>query len=33
MPSTEEEAIGLHDLLMRRAQQRISEADRPWDIR
>jgi polyphosphate kinase len=32
-PSTEEEAIGLHDLLMRRAQQRINDADRPWDIR
>jgi len=32
-PATEEKALGLHDLLMQRAQQRINDADRPWDIR
>jgi len=31
-PSNEEEAVGLHDLFMHRAKQRIIEADTPWDI-
>ena len=31
-PPTSEEAVGLHQLLMRRARERTSEADAPWDI-
>ena len=31
-PQTEEEAIGLHNLIMQRSRERITEADAPWDI-
>jgi polyphosphate kinase len=31
-PETDEQEIGLQDLLMQRARQRMSELDAPWDI-
>jgi polyphosphate kinase len=31
-PTTDDEAVGLHDRLMHRAYQRIIDAEAPWDI-